>query len=217
MGTIVLGPYNTSGTATAPSGTTSVTIQLWGAGGGGARDTAGNVGSPGGSGPYITQSVACTPGTVFTHTIAAGGIGRVTTDGPGAPALSATTCTGTVTSGTIALSCAAGPGGPILGTAPTAAVATSTGTATPAAVATIGNVYAGTVNSNGPGAPNGGGDQTTAGGVGTTPGGGGASWQNTAAGNGGNGAPGQATYTFTTSGGNNIALMYYQSNRLIAI
>jgi len=216
MPTVVHGPFNTSGTDTAPSGTTSVTIQLWGAGGGGARDTAGNVGSSGGSGPYITQTVACTPGTVFTHTIVVGGLGRTGTDGPGAPALATTTCTGTVTSGTIALSCAAGPGGPILGTAPTAAVATSTGTATPAAVATIGNVYAGTVNSNGPGAPNGGGDQTTAGGVGTTPGGGGAAWQNTSAGNGGNGAPGQVTYTYTTSGGT-TALMYYQSNRLIAI
>ena len=49
-----------SGTLTSPTGSVVGVIQLWGVGGGGSKDSAAGVGTGGGSGAYITQTVACT-------------------------------------------------------------------------------------------------------------------------------------------------------------
>lgn len=176
-----------TGTFTSPAGSVGGVIQLWGVGGGGSRDNAGNVGTGGGSGAYITQTVACTAGTVFTYTFGTVGLGRTSTDGNGT-AGTASTLTATVTSGTVNLTANGGNGGLKTGASPTAATASSSGTATPTAAATSGNVPALNLQ-DGAGAPNGGGNSSVAGAVGTSPGGGGSGNQGT--GNGGNGASGR--------------------------
>jgi hypothetical protein len=58
---------------TAPSGVTSVSIFIWGAGGGSAQ--AGNAGSYGGAGAFISGTLAVTPGT--TYNIIVGGAGQI--------------------------------------------------------------------------------------------------------------------------------------------
>ena len=177
-----------TGTFTSPAGSVSGVIKLWGVGGGGSRDNATSVGTGGGSGAYITQTVACTAGTVFTYSMGTIGVGRTTLDGPGT-AGTASTLTATVTSGTVNLTANGGNGGLKTGASPTPATASSSGTATPTATATSGNVP-GTNVQDGAGAPNGGGNSSSAGAVGTSPGGGGSGNQTTS-GNGGNGALGR--------------------------
>ena len=177
-----------SGTLTSPTGSVVGVIQLWGVGGGGSKDSAAGVGTGGGSGAYITQTVPCTAGTVFTYTFGTVGLGRTSTDGNGT-AGTASTLTATVTSGTVNLTANGGKGGQVTGASPTAATASSSGTATPTAAATSGNVPALNLQ-DGAGAPNGGGSSSGAGAVGTSPGGGGAGNQ-TLSGNGGNGALGR--------------------------
>lgn len=68
--------FNTSGSFTVPCGVTSITVQCWGAGGGGAGDVSGGVyGSGGGGGGYSAANIAVVPGTVIAYTVGTGGAG----------------------------------------------------------------------------------------------------------------------------------------------
>jgi hypothetical protein len=72
-------PYTTSGagTWTVPCGVTSITVEIWGAGGGGQRaegnPSAGGGGSGGG---YIRTTYTVTPGTAYNLHVGAGGTGN---------------------------------------------------------------------------------------------------------------------------------------------
>jgi YD repeat-containing protein len=63
--------FTTSSTWTAPTGVTSVTVDMWGAGGGG--DSHGQVG--GGAGAYVHATVSVIPGNVYTVSVGTGGQG----------------------------------------------------------------------------------------------------------------------------------------------
>lgn len=72
--------FTASGTWIVPPGVTHITIELWGAGGGGAGggsavggNATGGGGAGGGSGPYVRASVAVHPGDVYTIRLGAGG------------------------------------------------------------------------------------------------------------------------------------------------
>lgn len=83
--------YTSSGTWTAPSGVTSVTVECWGGGGGGGggdSDPLDRVGGGGGAGGAYTKklSLSVSPGTTYTVTVGAGGAGglggnQTSTDG----------------------------------------------------------------------------------------------------------------------------------------
>lgn len=74
-------PFVSSGTFTVPAGVTSITVQLWGAGGAGGGSTdAGNGinargGAGGGGGAYVTGTITVVPGEILTITVGAGGNG----------------------------------------------------------------------------------------------------------------------------------------------
>ncbi|MBU1214096.1 MAG: LamG domain-containing protein, partial [Gammaproteobacteria bacterium] len=67
----------TTGTWTAPAGVTSVDVEVWGGGGaGGGNPTNNDGGGGGGGGAYSkTTAIPVVPGTVYTVTVGAGGIG----------------------------------------------------------------------------------------------------------------------------------------------
>jgi hypothetical protein len=169
----------TGATETVPSGATAVVIELWGGGGGGSRDNAGGIGTGGGSGAYCKKTQSVSGGT-FTYTVGTAGVGKVTTDGNGTSAGTASTITSP------ALTANGGNPGLVSGASPVAS------TATGGDVNTSGNVPA-TNSVLGKGAPNGGADVTGA--VGSTPGGGGSG--NQGIGNGFNGAAGQIRFTYS--------------------
>ena len=166
-------------TETAPTGASNVSITVWGAGGGGARDNLGSA-SGGASGAYVQKAQATSGGSTFTYTVGFSGAGHVTAQGSGS-AGSASTVT------TPALSAGGGGGGVLSGTAAVG------GAAAGGTVNTAGNNSLATAP-DGYGAPNGGGNQTTQGAVGTVPGGGGAS---NYGGDGGRGAMRWATALFS--------------------
>lgn len=75
--------FDSSGTWTKPSFGSLARIQVWGAGGGGARDSFGN-GSGGGGGGYFEITVPlATLGATEVVTIGAGGTGRTASAGDG--------------------------------------------------------------------------------------------------------------------------------------
>lgn len=71
----VVTTYSTPGTSTftVPAGVTSIVVSLWGAGGGGGGRDAGYTGGVGGSGQYVSGTLAVTPGDVLS--IQVGGAG----------------------------------------------------------------------------------------------------------------------------------------------
>lgn len=66
--------YDTSGDFTVPGGVESITVQAWGAGGGGGGSGTGSFGG-GGGGAYASQTLAVSPGQVYTITVGTGGSG----------------------------------------------------------------------------------------------------------------------------------------------
>jgi hypothetical protein len=71
---------DSSGTWTPPAGVTSVTVDMWGAGGG--SGTGSNFEESGGAGAYVhATTVPVTPGNVYTVTIGSGGTGGATSTG----------------------------------------------------------------------------------------------------------------------------------------
>ncbi|TDD78786.1 LamG-like jellyroll fold domain-containing protein [Flavobacterium caseinilyticum] len=74
--------YTSSGTWTCPAGVTSITVEAWGAGGGGTIGAAakGYTGGGGGGGAYAKlNTVTVTPGTVYNFTV--GGASTYNNDG----------------------------------------------------------------------------------------------------------------------------------------
>lgn len=68
--------FNSSGTFVVPAGVTSITVQVWGAGGAGGGSTSdGNSGAGGGSGGYSYGTLAVTPGTSIPYIVGTGGAG----------------------------------------------------------------------------------------------------------------------------------------------
>jgi hypothetical protein len=88
-------------TETAPSGTSNVQIELFGAGGGGGGGNAGYGGGAAGGGGYSRSSYACTAGKTMTYTLAAGGGGGAgagaANASPGGNASASTVSSGTLT------------------------------------------------------------------------------------------------------------------------
>lgn len=81
-----------------PSGVTTVVVEMWGAGGGGAFPTAsGNPGSGGGSGAYVKHVQSVVPGDSISYTVGAGGVQGDAT--PTAATAGGDTVFGTITSG----------------------------------------------------------------------------------------------------------------------
>ena len=71
--------FTANGSFTVPVGVTSVTVSVWGGGGAGGigaiatpNGGGGYVGGGGGGGGYVTQTIAVTPGTVYTVAVGAG-------------------------------------------------------------------------------------------------------------------------------------------------
>ena len=61
---------------TVPTGITSITVECWGGGGaGGGVSSANGVGGGGGGGAYARSILTVTPGTVYSYTVGAGGVG----------------------------------------------------------------------------------------------------------------------------------------------
>lgn len=169
----------TSVTETAPAGATSVTIELWGGGGGGARDWVSGNASGAASGGYVKHVMAVTGGsTSFTYSVGAAGVGKITTNGNG---------TNGGTSSIVSPSLSAGGGAAGNLTLASTGGAASGGNTTN----TAGNGSALGLGA-GKGAPNGGGDSGSAG---TVPGGGGKSTYITF--NGYNGAAGRIKFAYT--------------------
>jgi hypothetical protein len=76
--------FTTPGTATwtCPAGVTSVLAECWGAGGGGGAASNAYYGAgAGGGGEYSAQTVAVTPGHVYSYTVGAGGNGGPASSG----------------------------------------------------------------------------------------------------------------------------------------
>lgn len=69
--------FSTSGTWPAPAGISAISVETWGAGGGGGGSdaTAGSAGGGGGGGEYAKESVAVTPGGIYSYTVGAPGSG----------------------------------------------------------------------------------------------------------------------------------------------
>ncbi len=75
--------YTANGTFTAPAGVTTVRVDLWGAGGAGGGATGTNSAAGGGAGGAYTRhnALPIIPGTIYTVTVGAGGVG-VNGNGP---------------------------------------------------------------------------------------------------------------------------------------
>jgi len=79
--------FTSSGTFTAPAGTTNYLVEIWGAGGGGGfLNNAGPYwGCGGGAGGYAKAFLQLTPGTNYTVTVGQGGTGGNASTLPGGP------------------------------------------------------------------------------------------------------------------------------------
>ncbi len=66
---------SSSGSYTVPANAKSVSIQVWGAGGGGSKGYTGLKGTGGGGGGYALQIVSVNPGDVIAVTVGTGGLG----------------------------------------------------------------------------------------------------------------------------------------------
>ncbi|MDQ6471269.1 T9SS sorting signal type C domain-containing protein [Flavobacterium sp. LHD-80] len=74
----------TSKTWTVPSGVTSVTLQIWGAGGAGGGSVINkDGGSGGGGGAYVSKTITVTPGEIITYSVGAGATGTTDTGANG--------------------------------------------------------------------------------------------------------------------------------------
>ena len=73
--------FEGSGTWTAPTGTTSVTVEAWGGGGGGGGSYSSLNGGGGGGGAFAKKVVAVTSGNNYTVTVGSGGAGSKPTTG----------------------------------------------------------------------------------------------------------------------------------------
>lgn len=72
----VTNTFIANGNWTAPAGVTSVTVEAWGGGGGGGAGTGNPAkGGGGAGGQYARKVVAVTPGSVYAVTVGAGGVG----------------------------------------------------------------------------------------------------------------------------------------------
>src|SRR5262249_49930048 len=71
--------YTSSGTFTAPAGVTSVTVDMWGGGGGGCSGDGCETGASGGA--YVHATASVTPGNGYSVTIGQGGGGGSTSAG----------------------------------------------------------------------------------------------------------------------------------------
>jgi hypothetical protein len=70
--------YTASGTWTAPTGVTTVSVEVWGGGGaGGGNPTNSDGGGGGGGGGYSTSTISVVPGTGYMVVVGAGGTGVV--------------------------------------------------------------------------------------------------------------------------------------------
>ena len=105
---LVSDTFNTSGTFTAPSCVTSVSVQVWGAGGAGGGSTlalTNDAGGGGGGGGYSANpSVAVTPGSTYTVTVGAGGVGSSGNNGGNGGS-------STFTAGSVTVTASGGMGG----------------------------------------------------------------------------------------------------------
>lgn len=78
--------FTTSGTWTCPAGVTAVSVEAWGGGGsGGCSNNIGSDGSSGGGGSAYSKlnTLAVTPGNVYTVTVGTGGLGVTSISAPG--------------------------------------------------------------------------------------------------------------------------------------
>jgi hypothetical protein len=167
-----------AGSDVSPAGCSSVKVEGWGPGGGGAKDSVGNTASAGSSGAYFEHNIAISPGVTINFFIGTGGAAQATDVTPGNAGSAATTCS------TYTLSAGAGFGGILAGT-PSTPTASGGNVQNQPGVASSGF--------SGPGAFNGGGSS----GInnqGTVPGGGGGT---SSTGNGRSGGQGQITLTYS--------------------
>lgn len=68
--------FSATNTWQCPSGVSSVTVECWGGGGaGGGANSTTNTGGGGGGGAYSKSVLTLTPGTIYTVTVGAGGVG----------------------------------------------------------------------------------------------------------------------------------------------
>ena len=65
--------FTSNGPWTAPSGVTSVIVQLWGAGGGGGSGDCSGEGGGGGGGAYTRSFLTVIPGAIYTVNVGSGG------------------------------------------------------------------------------------------------------------------------------------------------
>lgn len=72
---VVTDTYTTNGTWTAPTGITSATVKAWGGGASGEGKTANGGGAGGGGGAYAEKVVTVVPATGYAVAIGAGGVG----------------------------------------------------------------------------------------------------------------------------------------------
>lgn len=216
-GTSTVSTFTSSGTWTAPTGVTSVTVECWGPGSGGVGGgTAGgaNSGGYGGSGgAYARSTLAVTPGTGYPYSIGTGGAGGAANN-LGSAGSGPTTWNGGQVSADYARSYSVpGRGSASIGSTVygggTGGTATSSGGGGGAGSAgSSGNGGNGANSTTGTGAAGGstsgtggiggsGGSTNTSGSNGNTPGaGGGGGGGGSSAGHGGNGARGQIRITY---------------------
>lgn len=180
--------YTTSGSWTVPAGVTSITVQVWGAGGAGGGSTANNQGgSGGGGGAYSTRVIAVTPGQNIPFTVGVGGLGVAGANGGNGTASTILTLTANGGTG----------GGANRGAIGTGGTATGGTTNTTGGNGVIGDNRGRDGGNGANGGAGGAGNINGANGNnGSTPGGGGSGGED-ATNRGGNGARGEIRITYT--------------------
>ena len=185
----------TNVTETVPTGATTVVIEAWGAGAGGAYNFA--IGGGGGGGAYVKKTLTVSGGQTFTYTVGALGLHNTNNldqpSGNGGNGTASTVSTGTGPS--VNVSAGGGVGG-AAGTYPSPGAGGAGGTASGGDTNTNGGAGAlGNPAGDSPGGscPNGGAGGAPGGGV--APGGGGSGGY--AVGSPGSGANGQIRFTYS--------------------
>ena len=173
--------FTTNGSFTVPAGITSITVEVWGAGGKGSTLTTNTGGGGGGGGAYAKKTIATTPGTTYTVTVGAG----ATTTAAGGDSWFATTATVLAKGGNSA--------------ADNSNVGANGGAGAPTSIGDVGFVFAGGKGANGVAGSYGGGGGSSAGNSAGTPAT--SATGATAPSNGGNGGNGRST----TQGNGSIA------------
>lgn len=101
-----------SGTDVIPSGATSLVVEVWAGGGGGARHASTPHG--GGAGSYAKKTIAIAAadwGSTIAYAVGSGGPGRASTPGSGSAGNNSTVGSTTITAGTINITTHGGSGG----------------------------------------------------------------------------------------------------------